>query len=373
MVVSQPLQNIQAFLKEFDTKEIFLVHGQTSFEKSGAKAIILPLLKTYQVTLFSDFTENPKLEDAVKGAKLFQKNKAKLIIAIGGGSAIDIAKLIKVLVAQQTNDPISIINSSVSNLDLKIPLIAIPTTAGTGSEVTHFAVVYYNNKKYSVAHPKLLPDLAFLDSILTASMPPNVTAHSGLDAFCQAVESYWNVNSTEESRGYAKEAIKLILDNLPVAVNNPNDEVRRNMMEGANLAGKAINITKTTAPHALSYMLTSNYGIAHGHAVALFLPAFLTYNAKVSATDCNDERGATFVKERIVEIEHLLGVTNTKEAYKKLIIFVESLNVLPFLSELRIKKTDLSKIANNINQQRLKNNPRKVDTNNLLDILEDSF
>ena len=171
-------------------------------------------------------------------------------------------------------------------------MIAIPTTAGTGSEATHFAVVYVDGEKYSLAHPYLVPAYAVIDPLLTYSLPAGVTAASGLDAFCQAIESIWAVGATDVSHTFATEAARLAVQHLRAAVQNPTDTARAGMCRAAHLSGKAINISKTTAPHALSYVLTAEYGLAHGVAVALTLAPMLQYNAQVTAIDCADPRSA---------------------------------------------------------------------------------
>src|SRR5207248_4789041 len=126
--------------------------------------------------------------------------------------------------------------------------------------------------KYSVCHEFLLPDIAIVDPILTHKMSPRLTAITGMDALSQAIESYWSIHSTEESKGYAREAIRIIVDQLPKAVNEPTNDSRLAMARASHLAGKAINVTRTTAPHALSYALTSRFGVPHGQAVSLTLP-----------------------------------------------------------------------------------------------------
>jgi alcohol dehydrogenase class IV len=156
------------------------------------------------------------------------------------------------------------------------PLIAIPTTSGTGTEATCFAVVYIDKTKYSLKHSSILPDYTIIDPTLTHAMPPLVTAATGMDALAQAIESYWGVKSTHESQAYAREAITLTLAYLKAACQN-EVEARDAMSRAANLAGKAINLTETTACHAVSYPITSYFNVPHGHAVALTLASMFGY------------------------------------------------------------------------------------------------
>ena len=158
------------------------------------------------------------------------------------------------------------------------PLVCIPTTAGTGSEATHFAVIYVDGKKKSIASQQLLPDVVILDPQLTDNMPAYVSACSGFDALCQA--TYWSRAATPLSQLYAALTIKVLIVELPQAVNSNSRLVRDKMQMAANWAGKAINISKTTAPHAMSYVITQEFGIPHGHAVALTLGKFFTLHEK---------------------------------------------------------------------------------------------
>src|SRR5262249_51347864 len=153
--------------------------------------------------------------------------------------------------------PEGVVADGLPLLNRGLPLVAIPTTAGSGSEATPFAVLYVGHVKHSIAGPAMLPDVAIVDPSLTDSMSPALTAVTGMDAFSQAVESYWCIHSTERSKAYARRAIALVLEHLEVAVTAPREENRRAMSKAAHLAGRAIAITKTTGAHALSYPLTS--------------------------------------------------------------------------------------------------------------------
>src|SRR5690606_25840825 len=139
------------------------------------------------------------------------------------------------------------------------PLLAVPTTAGTGSEATHFAVVYIDGVKHSLAHPLLRPDLVILDPLLTYAMPPGLTAATGLDALSQGIEALWAVGATTKSVGYAARAVELAAGALETAVIAPDRTARRAMMEAAHASGLAIDISKTTAPHALSYAISTDF------------------------------------------------------------------------------------------------------------------
>src|SRR3989344_1935280 len=274
------LANLKIILEDENPSSIFLVTGKKSYFESGAQEVLEHILHSYQVTYFSDFSVNPQLEDVIKGTSLFRKTNSDLVIAVGGGSVIDIAKSINFLAAQQGAPEDYITKKQTAQIKPK-SFVAIPTTAGTGSEATHFAVVYIQKTKYSLAHEEwMLPDYVFLDPTLTYNLPRYITASTGIDVLCQAVESYWSTQSTEESKGYAREAIGMVLNNLVEAVNNPSLQSREAMLLAANLAGKAINISKTTACHSVSYPMTSYFGVSHGHACALTLAEMCLYRSE---------------------------------------------------------------------------------------------
>jgi alcohol dehydrogenase class IV len=363
------IENLKTVISMHPAKNICLVTGKKSYQLSGAEKKLNEILRHHNIFRFYDFSENPKLKDVKKGISFLKEKKCDLLMAVGGGSVIDMAKLINILAAQQ-----GLLQKYINKNDLISKkgrfLAAIPTTAGSGSEATHFAVVYIDKVKYSVAHEHMLPDVVIIDPQFTTSLPPYITASSGMDAFSQAIESYWSVNSTEESKRYSKEAIKLILDNLILAVKSPTKQSRANMAKAAYLAGKAINITKTTAPHAISYAITSYFGVLHGQAVSLTLPAFFVYNYELNKKGNNDKRGVVYVKKTIEEISSLLGCESPYDAKYKILLMMKEIGLKTTLIQLGIKKeVDYQKIIDNVNTERMKNNPRMIKKQNLKIIL----
>jgi len=346
-------------LRSFAGRNIFLVTGKTSYARSRAKEFLHDILSNYNVTIFNKFSPNPKIRDVKRGIDLFGKNKTDIVMAIGGGSSIDMAKLINLFSVNKMD------NASLVKLKSKIkkpkPLIAIPTTAGSGSEATHFAVVYKGYRKYSVAHKYILPDVAIVDANLTMSLTKKQTAISGMDALSQAIESYWSINATAQSKRYAKEAIKLIQSNLTIAVAKKTKRSYEAMAKAAHLAGKAINITKTTAPHAVSYAITTFYNIPHGHAVSLTMPKFFTVNANLKSAVLNEQRGKGYLTKTINEIRKLFGCTTSLDFEKKWYKLMSQVGLESDLKKLGIcKQSDIDRIINNVNVERLGNNPLRI-------------
>lgn len=346
-------------LKSFAGESLFLVTDKTAYAKSKAKEFLSDILSNYKVTIFDDFSTNPKIEDVKLGVKLFRKNKVDIVMAIGGGSVIDMAKLINFFSVNKINN----LNLAGGNSEIikTKPLIAIPTTAGSGSEATQFAVVYKKNKKYSLAHKYILPQVAIVDADLTISLPKKQIAISGMDALSQAIESYWSINSNNKSKRYAKEAIKLILSSLKIAVNKGVNKSRIAMMSASHLAGKAINITKTTGPHAVSYSLTTFFNIPHGHAVALTLAKFFIVNSDLKSAELNEPRGKKYLRKTINEIKSLFGCSSSRDFAKKWYKLMADIGLENDLKNLGIRKqSDLDKIIGNVNTERLGNNPVRI-------------
>lgn len=344
-------------------KVFFLLQGKKSYSKCGAKDKLLPILKSYNFTRFYDFEENPKIEDVEKGVDVFNKYKCDLIIAVGGGSVIDIAKLVNFF--NKKSKPFTSLFKSFLNKEDRHPFVAIPTTAGAGSEATHFAVVYVNKLKYSIADNNLLPEMVLIDDSFLKSQPKYQMTVSGLDAFCQGIESFWCVNSNEESLEFSRKAIGYIWNNLKKAING--QDVLSDIAKAAYFAGRAINITKTTGPHSLSYGFTTNYGISHGHAVSLFLPFFINFHKNVDKENCNDSRGHLFVIKQMREIADILSV-NFFDLEHEIINFFNELQIEINFNNLDINKEGFKKAIQGLNQDRLKNNPRFLSKEQIIDI-----
>lgn len=342
------IKEIVPLLKRHNTKHVFLVRGKGSYTKCGAESIINKALSDVgcSFTEFYDFTENPKSEDMVRGIELLRECSADMIVAVGGGSVLDIAKLIRFFNSYKGD----VTDKFFERSSELIPLIAMPTTAGTGAEATHFSVVYKDKVKYSAEHDDMLPDYAIIYPPFTYDNPKYLTACTGFDALSQAIEAFWNLNATEESDIYAEKAIELLWPNLPDVVNNPTEVLRDKVSEGSYWAGRAINITKTTAPHAFSYPFTTYYGYPHGHAVALTFPFFIELN-------CGEKNHSV---SKITKLLTLL-------AYDSNVCI--SAYVHKYISNLGLNKTgikiDKDLILKSVNLERLKNNPVSLEGCNL--------
>ena len=367
---SSSLLQLQEIIKNEKPKCIFLVTGKNSFNKSPLKKELLDQLAGVKVIHHYDFDNNPRLEDIEEGIKIYKQNKIDLTIAFGGGSVIDTAKAINCLAAQEDLAR-KYVTGELEPGSRSKPLIAIPTTCGTGSEATHFAVVYINKIKYSFAHSSVLPSYVILDPRTLDNLPSDILANTAADALSQAVEAYWSVNSNQDAKNYAREAIELILPNLELAVNPINSENRWQIMVAANLAGKAIDISKTTACHAISYPMTSYFNVPHGQACIYTLGEMFKFNVNIDQSTCQDKRGVEYVKKTMLELLEIFQVKTEIEALDKIEVLCLQVGLKTKLGQLGITFHDLPLIVKNgFNPQRVKNNPRLLTADNVQQLLE---
>ena len=341
-------------LEKVNCKRLFLV-VDSSYPFLNIKDTVEEL--SVEKVKFSDFTPNPLYEQVCKGIELLKESKCDAILAVGGGSAIDVAKCIKLAVwAKEGNTAIipPVVNPRVECDGTKLPFIAIPTTAGTGSESTHNAVMYYAGAKQTVTNDGILPDYAVLEPSVLKTLPLYQKKCTMLDALCQGIESWWSVNSNEESYEYSRKAIELIMENWQKYIFENDDEAAANIMLGANYGGRAINITATTAAHAMSYKITSLYKFPHGHSVAVCLPEIWEYML-ANMDKCIDSRGKHYLNGIFESIGKAMGCEAPVLAIAK---FREMMKLMELKSPKAEKREeDLELLSTSVNPIRLKNNP----------------
>lgn len=324
----------------------------------------LPIKDCFKPTVtFDHFTPNPLYEQVCEGVRLFNASQCDAIVAVGGGSTIDVAKCIKLYCKM---DPTRNYLEQEC-FDSGVPLVAVPTTAGTGSESTRYAVIYYEGKKQSITHECIVPDYAILEPQLLKSLPLYQKKCTMLDAMCQCIESLWSVNSTDQSMLFAKIGLQMIMDHWHGYIEDNSDEDAQYIMMAANYGGRAINISQTTAPHAMSYKLTSMYGLPHGHAVALCLPEVWMYMMEHSEK-CVDSRG----KDHLDFIFEWLGqIMQCDSAYKGLMMFRAIMFSLDMsLPQSNEREAEIDILTHSVNPIRLKNNPVALDEETIRNIYE---
>lgn len=313
--------------------------------------------------LFQEFMPNPDYTSVVAGIRCFNQNSCNMIIAIGGGSAIDVAKCIKLgCMIEKGNSEIC-----QTYRVAKVPFLAVPTTAGAGSEATQFAVIYFNFEKVSICHPDGLPDYVILDGKALMTLPIVQRKVTVLDALSHGIESMWSVHSTKKSREYASAAIKQIVANMDAYIEKNGAEME--MLLAANYAGRAINITKTTAAHAMCYKLTSMYHLPHGQAVMTCLPELWEYMA-VHMDKCVDGRGGHFLEQQFENIAECLGQPSLEEA----IFFLKQIrNKWNVKYSYALSEQELELLTCSVNADRLNNNPVLLDREAIYSIYQKSI
>lgn len=353
LTASENYEELNAYLKENRAKKVFLVcDSSLPFLRISKYFDTLQENTGVEVVKFSDFKPNPDYGSVVKGVDLFHETGCDLIFAVGGGSAMDVAKCIKLY---SNMDPAEnyLKQAIVPN---EIKLLAVPTTAGTGSEATRYAVIYYNGEKQSVADYSCIPSTVLMDASVLQTLPAYQKKSTMMDAMCHAIESFWSVNSTEESKGYSKQALACIMENYARYLSN-DPSGNANMLKAANLAGKAINITQTTAGHAMCYKLTSLYGIAHGHAAALCVSKLWPFMA-AHPERCIDPRGREYLHGVFAEIAEAMGCADVQAAIRT---YQNILDSLELAAPAARDERDYETLRTSVNPVRLKNHPVLLD------------
>ena len=323
---------IKSLLELINSKKPFLVVDSFLLKTPTFKSI---KKISKNITVFSGFTSNPKYEEMLAGLKLFKENECDSIISIGGGSCIDVAKTIKLSVFADVNSEVSTFKQEYKLNTIRH--ICVPTTSGTGSESTRHAVIYLDNVKQSICNSAILPEYVILDPNLVMSVPEYQKKATCLDAFSQCIESNWSKKASKTSRKYARKGYKLFLECYKGYLANNLEDVKK-MQQVANLSGKAINISETTAGHALSYNVTKMFNVPHGHAVAMCL------NSIFNNVELKRYQDIKTNFQKVIKDLDLAMTVNSTNAKKDIKALVESVNLIRLanfpkkLSKAKIKK-----------------------------------
>ena len=353
-------EELKSFFQEHSFRRIFLVAG-SSFSKLPIGEELQELFSELYIAFyhFSDFRANPRLEEVEEGIKAFSAFRGDSILAVGGGSALDTAKCIKLFTGLSKDR--QYLEQEYREND--IPLLVHPTTAGTGSESTPFAVIYQDGEKCSVEHESIYPKYRIEDARSLRSLPMYQKKVTLLDALSHAMEAIWSKYSNEDSRAYGQKAISLILTNYKAylslenkneakvqgkasSAEDPSQSVLESIAEAANLAGKAIAVTKTTAGHALSYKLGSICQLPHGLATAMVNRALYPFMCR--------EKSRMIHPENLLFLAKCFSAETEEEGAKRYLEILEDLEILPNLS---VKEGDLENLVAAVNPERLSNHP----------------
>lgn len=293
-------------------KKAFIVTGKSSAEKNGSLADVKKALDNVNIpyVIYNKIEPNPEVEDMRKAAISAAESGADFIIGIGGGSPLDAAKAIAILAVNDIDDD-TLFGAVYTNRPL--PIAAIPTTAGTGSEMTPYSILTFDkiSNKKSISTESIFPAAAFLDPAYTETLSPEVTVNTAIDALSHAVEGYLSVRSTNVVKPYALESIKLIGECIPeLEQRSFKSDTREKLLYASMLAGIVIAHAGTTAVHAMGYPLTYHKNIDHGRANGLVLYHYLKFVERESekVKDITDIMGISGVDEFGEILDRLLGV-----------------------------------------------------------------
>lgn len=323
---------IEKYLPEIKRygKKILIVSGKSFIFKSGLFEKITSILSKERIeyTSYPGVNPEPDTDDVDNGAKLCIKENCDCILAVGGGSAMDVGKAIAVVASNGGS-----VRDYFGEMEYKnepLPVIAIPTTCGTGSEVTRFAVIVERsqNTKKTVSSEKIIPKIAILDGEVLSTLPINLVVATGMDAFSHAAESYLSKRADTLSKMFSKESLKILLESLPQAKREPASlEAREKLLLASLIAGFGLNRTGTIIVHGMGYALTISYNTHHGTANALLLPYVFEYLKQNG------------YKEEVEELERLWGKT------EKLNEFVKNLGLPSRLRDIGVGKDEIEKLA----------------------------
>lgn len=345
-------------LKEFQAKEVIIITDE-AIQKAGIVNKVVNYIEKegVGVVVNTGCLPEPSFELLERLNRNIEK-KYDVYIGLGGGSVLDIAKMLAVMKTNPSNTKSFVGINLLPNKGK--PTIMIPTTSGTGSEVTFNAIFTdeVDNVKKGIVSPYLLPDVAILDPELTVTCPPGITAATGMDAFVHAVESFTSKNANSITDSMAIHAVKLIYKALPKAVNKGDDiEARENMAMGSLLAGMAFSNAGVGAVHALAYPLGGKFKVPHGIANSVLLPYVLKFNI-TSVTD----KFALIAEAIGKNIEGLTDVQAAEKMIKLIVDLIKSIGIPDNIKQFGVSESDIPKMAEEASKidRLLRNNPREL-------------
>ncbi|MCC3866621.1 1-propanol dehydrogenase PduQ [Terrisporobacter mayombei] len=353
-------------LQEIKNKKILIITDPFMIKSKAIDKILVNLEKdSYEI--FSDIVPDPPIETIVSGIEVVKNANPDIIIALGGGSAIDASKAI-----------MDFSKKIIQSKDVKF--IAIPTTSGTGSEVTSFSVITDKQKgeKYPLVSDDLLADIAILDPELVRTVPNFITADTGMDVLTHAIEAYVSTEANDFSDALAEKAIKLTFDYLLRAYKDGNDIKAREKMHNAScLAGMAFNQTSLGINHSIAHVLGGKFHIPHGRCNAILLPYVIEYNANIQGYTNTDY---TVASKKYANISKLLGLntSSVRVGVKNLVSEIKKLqkelNIPTKLTQCKVNLTDINSLEEEIADLSIKDgctktNPKQPTQRDIIDIL----
>lgn len=366
------LGNIGTFLNEFEARRVAIV-GDKALAEIGLIDTVCSYLDGYETGIFADIEPYPSLATMESALRFVRDGGYGAVTGVGGGSAMDVAKAVAVLANKDGelkeyifDDTLYGKNATKQKRDIStrgVPFVAIPTTAGSGSEVVMWSVIWDLEKKtkHSLSHPLMLASLAIIDPTLTLTAPSGVVASAGIDAFCHGIEAYWSVTANQIATCQALEAMRLIFRNLESSYRTKDIESCTNMCKASLLAGLALGSARTNSAHSMGYSLTQYFGVPHGAASAMFLPALFEFNF-----DAIGEKGEVLAR--------MTGIKSGREGRDRIRQLMKSLDLPVTLREIGVREDDLPLIVERgYVPFRMANNPRHIDREAVARIVSETY
>lgn len=374
------INNIPAELKFLNAQSPLLISDEILNKIGTVKKVKDAINTDNKIKVKAEYTQVPPDSDLKvvnKIAKIYKEQKCDSIVAVGGGSVIDTAKGVRMLLSQNKEDINELMGNEILNYGKHIPFIVVPTTSGTGSEVTLVAVIEdkIKNLKMEFISYFLLPDVAVLDPEMTMTLPKKATASTGIDALCHAIEAYTCIQKNPLSDAYAISAIKIIMDNIEIAVKNgENKKARLSMANASLMAGISFSNSMVGLVHAIGHSIGAVSKVPHGDAISILLPYVMEYNFDVVKEEYAKIALYTIPEECINKSEEeraVLLIGKVKSLIKKL---NEETGLPKRLKDVKINKNDFEKIAQtSINDGAIIVNPKKADIMDIINILEKAY
>ena len=357
------------YLSTLEGKKATLVTGGSSMKKFGFLDEAKKQLEKagMEVSIVDGVEPNPSVDTVIRGGKEMAEFNPDWIIAIGGGSALDAAKIMWIYYEYPETKFEDLVAGKFPKLRTKSKFIAIPSTSGTASEITAFSVITdtKNHIKYPLVSYEITPDIALLDAALPAKMPPHITANTGMDVITHAIEAYVSTSATSYTDPLAMEAIKLVFEQIPVAYNDGgNMKAREDMHNASTLAGMAFTNASLGLVHSLAHKIGGELGITHGLANAILLPYIVEYNMK--STD------------KFAEIEKQLEIDDLVVALKELNKKVGIPTTLKEVTEVDITEEKFNEVLDRMSKNAFADpcsltNPRQSNADDVKEIYKAAF
>ena len=359
-------QDALNYLQSLSQKKIFIV-TDPFMVKSGMIDSVTKHLSEGAYQIFSDIVPDPPMELVVKGVEQVVSYKPDAVVALGGGSAIDAAKAIMHF------------SREIGNFD-KMHFIAIPTTSGTGSEVTSFAVITDTEKgiKYPLVAEALIPDIAILEPTLVKSVPPSIVADTGMDVLTHALEAYVSTRATDFSDSFAEKAIALVFEYLLRSYENSEDmEAKEKMHNASCLAGIAFNLASLGLNHAIAHNIGGKLHIPHGRTNAILLPYVIEFNSNINGFSPKDYSDAAIAYARIAKLLGISGSTvrlSVKNLVNEITKLMQRMKMPSKLTQCKVSSEDVIREKKAIAEGALLDaciltNPRKATVSDVTEII----